>query len=1754
MKKTILLILTLVSFTVFLFSCSGPGSSGDNNQDDSSFLWASGSELYALFSSDVDAEVRDKLLTSVSVYADGAPVSIAEGEGPYAHEIVVGRSSREVSKKAYRLLEREISENSNTSGYIIYAYNGSVALAYSDEYVIDDAVDCFITHFSDDTAEIKNGIVVKDTAPTLTYIAKQREKNREERFEALELQLGEGAVNELRVIYSTLYGEDLYMWLANLWDPVNGGFYYSNSARDNVGFLPDIESTAQALSFMDQSGLLEEYGDSYASAISGKMRESLLSFAMSLQSPKDGFFYHPQWGTNIGTSRRGRDLDWSTSIITNLGGTPLYDAPNGVKGSLGAPGVSPTKVTGRLSVGTVQAVSKVKPTASTSSYLKSIEAFKAFLDGLPLDTYSYSAGNTLNAIRREIQAAGDNYVKFLVDYLYEKQNPQNGLWEETVSYESVNGLFKIGSTISALGYKINYTSAAMNSAMQMAMTPELYPETDVHVCSIYNMWEVMGFLISSASKYEGATMAGHYRNMVRENAEELIRITKEKMLVFKKNDGGFSYFENNTNTYSQGAVVAVKDAVESDVNATCILGTGTVRGIFDALGVEHVPMYYAEDGRYFLETIDSLGAIIKDELTSNVPTERVATFTDGAFDTLYLNSYFGQGSTEVSISQYEHYLKRGTDMINEFAIVEDPEDKDNQVLKVVCEASKAHVGASTQAKISNEAPNGNCYIFEAKFYYTDILGPGDITQLHLISDEGKDAVVASFRLMLNADKKSIGIKCYNDGKDGTKTFNDIGLSIAEWFTLRIEFFATGDADTQMARILVGTDGNKPVNVGEVTAYRENTLGWTPSLMNIAHQRTNGSTTYLDDISFSQIYKDFKSEPIYDPSAQFKPAPNVPSDFENGYINSGNLLSYKDSNDNYDRIKYGVASHEGTEVIYSVTNDPTGAANKVLKVTTTNQRQNQAGYSEIAVTGDTGACYVFETKLYVEDPTTAAWYPAYYHFRDTDGNKILDLRLYASEGTASLHALKAVTSDSAGEMLASFSTECWIKLKIEFYKSNDGDYVKVYCAKADKTYALASVTPAVSADTSKPISAVRIQHQRLIATSVYYDDMFFSLVDKAYSPESDYPEEIRVSDFEDGNINDDKIVNNIGSQTTVTNVPDPSGADNKVIKITNTATQSGSNSNSQIKVQTAAKGNCYVYESRMYVPISEGDTPAAFMYFYDTSGTLAYYLDYAYDAAAGDILIRVCKTPSGKDVFTEIGRFAAGEWVNIRIELYKSAVAEDNCVKLYLGESQDEMKYVGGMTNCLRTSESANDNPLSYVRQDYFRKTNFTFYLDDVLFSRVDKKYTGETIVADFEDGNANGNGITTNCGSQTTATNETDPTDADNKVLKVTNTKVDGGSNSNSVISLQTVEKGNCYVYESRMYVTGTPAAFLYFYDTANTIAFYIQYSYDANTEELVIQVCTSPSGSDKFTEIGRFAAGEWVNVRIELYKSDVAEENCVKLYLGDSQDEMEYVGGMTNCPRAPGNVNANPISHLQLDYFRKFDYTFYLDDVLFSRVDKEYTGETIVADFEDGNANGNGITSNLNSWTTAENVADPTGADNKVLKVTNEATSEQGNSNSTIILQTVEKGNCYVYESRIYVPKDEAYTAYIYFYDTTGTIAFALVYAYDVATESVLVQVQTDSGYTTIGSFALDKWINVRIELYKSAVAEENCVKLYCGESQDALEYVGGMTNCPRYSANVNDNPLSYILHEHFRKSSYTVYFDDVLFSRVDKEYTAEN
>ena len=66
---------------------------------------------------------------------------------------------------------------------------------------------------------------------------------------AIENTVSDALYRSLRSFASEINGEVLCEWLANLYDSEQGGFYYSASARDYEGFLPDIESTKQAITF-----------------------------------------------------------------------------------------------------------------------------------------------------------------------------------------------------------------------------------------------------------------------------------------------------------------------------------------------------------------------------------------------------------------------------------------------------------------------------------------------------------------------------------------------------------------------------------------------------------------------------------------------------------------------------------------------------------------------------------------------------------------------------------------------------------------------------------------------------------------------------------------------------------------------------------------------------------------------------------------------------------------------------------------------------------------------------------------------------------------------------------------------------------------------------------------------------------------------------------------------------------------------------------------------------------------------------------------------------------------------------------------------------------------------------------------------------------------------------------------------------------------------------------------------------------------
>lgn len=400
-------------------------------------------------------------------------------------------------------------------------------------------------------------------------------------WEDLELRVNEMGGDGKEVVtamkeHYELYGEELYLWLAGLYDAGIGGFYYSNSGRDNEPFLPDIESTEQATNLLLGSGLINDTTD-----LPEKMREGIVAFAKSLLDPEDGYIYHPQWGKEINDSRRGRDLTWAKQLEEQYRFTlPYPTALDRLARS--------ERTDGEESV--------------LAEHLRTPEALIAYLDELDWQGDAYYAGNMVAAQALQIVAAGltDTAVK----YLNEKQNPETGLWGERQGYYAINALLKISGAYTTFKSVFPNAMKAARSAIECLTSDEKC----LTCCYHYNAWFSLTNIRELLNNYggeEGKREAEEILEELIRTAPETIRATRKKVLAFAKPDGGFSYLPHCSTGFSQKMPVSIHQTVESDVNASVICSTGITRNVFVALGLEDyiVPMFGISDREKFLKAL-----------------------------------------------------------------------------------------------------------------------------------------------------------------------------------------------------------------------------------------------------------------------------------------------------------------------------------------------------------------------------------------------------------------------------------------------------------------------------------------------------------------------------------------------------------------------------------------------------------------------------------------------------------------------------------------------------------------------------------------------------------------------------------------------------------------------------------------------------------------------------------------------------------------------------------------------------------------------------------------------------------------------------------------------------------------------------------------------------------------------------------------------------------------------------------------------
>ena len=854
--KKLLLIITVIASMIGLTSCFGGNndqSSGGGNgtsTDPYSAIITDGGKSYDL--TDVISLIKNATGKMLTVKLTGATKD--------GREILIGDTDRVATAEGKSILADALSDAEwSDTGYVIYAKDGDLAICWENKHAADDA----LTRLAELAAEngslnFKDGLVAMDTFSFIDKMEAEEALMREAELDAIEA-LYDKEVRDAVEAHLAIYGEEFYLWLANLYDPgeydaegnpLGGGFYYSNSARDNYGYLIDIESTTQALYLIKNMDMLVEYNGSYQDALPEKMQKELIAFAQSLQSPVDGYFYHPQWGTAIKTSRQSRDLGWATTLLEMLGSQPFYNAPDGTKGMYGPP--PGTAMTQPLKNSGAVAVSKVVATATKwTAQLETLDAWKEYIDAFAVDinTKSYSIGNTiasqdaqiLNREKEAIKAgeitdadgdgiAEDGYI-MAVKSFFDKYQLENGVWAEgsvedgTITYAATNGLMKISVAYNGLGLIMPRAEEAFHAALYIAMLegPDCQGVTAEDSVDVYNAFTGMQNALNSLKKSGSTEKYKALKAELAANAAEMIRVTTAKCIRFRKPDGSYAYNAGPGGYLSQGVPVCVPGMIEGTINGGGGAYVTSTERMFNLLDID-VRFQYASDFEKFLHALEGATHIVKEEIIIPPTTYDFEDEEIGSNTVNGINSKMESGYVEVAKDPAE-------------------DGAHETVLKFV--AANAEKGDSLYTTPTGSTSGATCYIYEFDLYISDYVGKNTaVFRIRL-----RDAKNIAYTLIIRYQNGKFIIGDHSEG-DIKENFTDYEFNPNEWHNIRVEHY-TGTAETVRTKIFLddtliktstnyyGNDGTG--NVAPHTAVNQ---------LHIYSYYTVMHETYFDNVFFT----------------------------------------------------------------------------------------------------------------------------------------------------------------------------------------------------------------------------------------------------------------------------------------------------------------------------------------------------------------------------------------------------------------------------------------------------------------------------------------------------------------------------------------------------------------------------------------------------------------------------------------------------------------------------------------------------------------------------------------------------------------------------------------------------------------------------------------------------------------------------------------------------------------------------------------
>ena len=1021
-KKILTAALTLTLSMTLLTACSlfnenkgdtgTPGGSDTPNGNTAASLWVAGDSVNIVAVKDADESIVNELYSAVSSAIRTAPILLPTDSEAGAMELLIGDTGREISDKAYQKLDRLETEDKYDSRWLILREGKTVAIAYDTD---DEAVALgYASEYFRENCVKENGVFAEEgTVAKQVFNLKEHyqaidDAANEKKWAELEKEAGKEIAGAIRGLYE-MYSDDMILWLADLYDPAIGGFYYSNSARDTVGYLPDGDSTFQVLALLQGSGAFTDKDQNPA-----HIQNQIVTWIKGLQN-KNGYFYHPQWGvalTDIKESRRARDLTRCVSVLRMFGAKPTYDTPTGVKGDGILADGTPVAYSGLkapLSESRAMAVSKVIAVESSSvaipDHLKDKESFEAWLAAMNINKDSYTTASGIVAQISEIiyrdkvlreEGADYSICEILINWFNSNQLP-HGLWEEGITENSVNGLMKVAGCYSNIGSPMPNAELAAEAAIEYIINGEVNSGIVGTMNPLSALSRIQSSLRSSENPKDIET-AIRIREKVTENAVEAIKQTARKLVDFQKPDGSYSYTKAGSSSTSQGVPIAVAGSYEGDVNAALLGSDDVVSCIYSALGISEyfVPFYTYTDMKIFSWRLAELDPVIKDEnIVGEVAT---VTFDDDTVDAVPSSVDFSTASSAGVIN-----------------VIRDPrEGVEGNVLYFSSGAGGKETVTVTSSQLTS-APTR--YVFESDFCIESLSGYS--VQIFL-----GNSYMITFRTKggkVNVVEASSNSEAYAKVQQ-LKITPDFG----EWFNLRVEYYV-GDHDTVRIKVyyndklMAVTDNYYDKAGGKLTSPGTPAVGYT--IATIQTMSSSSAVMMMDNIEVYSDSVDYKA--ITDPARS--PAINV--DKEDKPIDSDTETVYT----------FGTPAMDGILHDFLGGNDERngGAAveDGVLKMDSYDGRDGFA-----IMNGNAAGEYVIGTTYYMESdftylggtPTTSDLNAAFVGLLAND-DELKNSKMFAWGYLTFADGGEAVTL--YGERLEKGTT---YRIRIE-YTVGDGDY-------------------------------------------------------------------------------------------------------------------------------------------------------------------------------------------------------------------------------------------------------------------------------------------------------------------------------------------------------------------------------------------------------------------------------------------------------------------------------------------------------------------------------------------------------------------------------------------------------------------------------------------------------------------------------------------------------------------------------------------